>query len=277
MPWVAEQVGDAPRVTVAMAGSGKDIAYLARPGRTIRSFDPQELSRCVVEGVFRAPAALQRPLTHGELVGYASTEGGISNMPVEACRLADYIAIAGDDYDRVCLAQALIRSTFQGRLMVWARDATAESMYAVYTKTHARLEPWRARPGTFLHTKGSVFDHIAEIPDLGVLFIDTPKVIDNNKKTDIYSKGWNGVNSILAQERQVLPRWTEETFRRDMPKLWNADYARMVFFHVTGAVPSPREVLEAMLADGVPKPTTIGSWTHQARASRTDVAWVVDR
>jgi hypothetical protein len=277
LPWSAAQVGDADTVVMAMAGSGKDIAYLARPQRTIYSWDTQELSRCVVQGLFAAPAQLGEPLARGYLEGYAFREAPIAHIPGDAAGLADWIATAGSDYDRVCLSQALMRCTFMGRLKVWQRAATADDLWAHYLRAFAKLAPWRGLPGTFVHRKGSVFENVQLLHQLAedqLLYIDTPKVITSGKKGDIYSVGFGGMNSILAQERQELPPWTEATFRRDMPHLWTAPAKRMLLFHATGCQPEPPQVLEAMLKDGVPFPTTVKEWVHKGRA---DVCWVVDR
>ena len=277
VPWEVEQVGAADTVVMAMAGSGKDIAALAREGRTIYSWDPQELSRCVVQGVFGAPAGTVAPLERGALRGYATTEHPMTGMPESAALLADWVAEAGTDYDRVCLAQSLIRSSFMGRLAAWARDATEDTLWDAYLRNHAKFMSWRGLPGRFVHTKGSVFAdpaHLHQLVKGATLFVDTPKVVNTGKHGDIYSKGFLGLNSILAQERQTLPPWTEDTFRREMPILWTAPWDRMLLFHATGCRPEPVDVLAAMLADGVPFPTSVGSWTHKGR---TDVCWVCDR
>jgi len=273
MPWIDDQVGDTSKVVVAMAGSGKDIAHLARYGRTIVSFDTQEISRCVVDGMFRAaPAPKSPPLTLGTLEGYATSTEGLGDMPADAAGAADYIAVAGDDYDRVCLFYALVRCSLMGRGQVWGRDKTVVDLERLYRRAHERLQAWRSLPGTFEHHKGSVFDADPSVFDDAVLFVDTPKVVQGNR--DIYSSGYVRLNSIIAQAPVELPRWSEDTFWRDMPHLWNAPYDRMVLFHVTGARPEPRAVFDRMLEDGVPRPSTIGSWKHKGR---TDVAWVVDR
>jgi hypothetical protein len=284
VPWAVAQVGDTDRVVVAMAGSGKDIANLAREGRTIRSWDPQEISRCVVQGVFAAPKELPDPLSPAFVKGYATTyrtpKGAqlISGMPTDAARLMDYIAQVGSDYDRACLSWAITRATFQGRLKVWSQTATVDTLYSGYLRAHAKLAPWRGLPGTFVHTKGSVFEDLWLADDLrgAVLFIDTPKVINDKAskvKKDIYSTGFVGLNSILAQADQLLPTWTVDTFRRDMPLLWQGEWTRMLMFHATGCLPSVDETRELMTTAGVPDATPM-VWGH---GERQDVCWVVDR
>lgn len=277
LPWIETQVGDASYVVVSMAGSGKDIAWLAREGRTIVSWDPQPLSRYVVEGVFSAPAELPPPLEPGYQLGWATRNRPWKGMPMNAAMLVDHIAIEGSDYDRVCLARTLIRSTYMGRLSVWGRDVDESTVWDGYVAAHAALAPWRGLPGTFDHIQGSVFDD-QDLPETirdSVLLIDTPKVLTGRKAGgDIYSQGFVGLNSILAQEQLVLPPWTQATFERDMPRLWTAPYQRMVFFHATGCLPSPTQVAMAMVNDDVPAWTDYQEWDHKGR---TDVAWVVDR
>lgn len=278
LPWAAEQVGDAARVVVPMAGSGKDIAYLARTGRTISSWDTQYLSKVLVTGIFAAPAALPAPVARRTRFGYAYTHEPIRAMPSGAAALADEIATVGSDYDRACLAKALIRSTYMGRLGTWARAATADTLWDGYLRAHAAFAAWRGLPGTFIHTEGSVFAEpypfAEEVAKGAVVYVDTPKVLTRGAKGDIYSQGFEGLNSILAQKAQQLPAWTEATFRRDMPMLWTAPYSRLLLFHTTGAHPSVAEVASAMLADGVPEPTTYQTWEHRGRV---DVCWVVDK
>lgn len=277
LPWVDEQVGDAERVVVAMAGSGKDIAYLAREGRTITSWDPQPLSRYIVDGVFGAPAELPAPVDFEYVHGYATDYEPIRGMPRNAALLADHIASNGSDYDRACLAKALIRSTYMGRLGVWGRGLTDLDLYVAYGAAYSAMAAHRGLPGVFTHTEGSCFASADLWAALNgaTLLIDTPKVLTSRKKGgDIYSQGFNGLNSILAQRPIELPGWTEQTFRHDMPLLWTAPWKRMIFFHATGCLPSPLEVAELMVKDNVPLPLDYREWPHKGR---TDVAWVIER
>ena len=108
-----------------------------------------------------------------------------------------------------------------------------------------------------------------------MLFVDTPKVLQGGAKGDIYSQGWVGLNSILAQQEQPLPAWTEATFRRDMPVLWRAPYQRLLLFHTTGARPSVEQLTLLLAMDGVAAGTdNVYYWEHRGR---TDVCYVLDR
>jgi hypothetical protein len=114
-----------------------------------------------------------------------------------------------------------------------------------------------------------------EVLNGSTLLIDTPKVLSGRKAGgDIYSQGFEGLNSVLVQRDYRLPGWTQDTFERDMPRLWNGPWRRMIFFHVTGARPAPVQVADAMIGDAVPLPTLYREWEHKGR---TDVAWVMDK
>lgn len=271
LPWIDAQVGDAETVVVTMAGSGKDIAHLARKGRTIYSWDPQFLSHCVVNGVFAAKGDPKPPLGRGERQGYATKHGGIAHMPPEAALLVDHLA-HGSLYDKVCLAKALLRSTYLGRGKTWTRSATPDSLYEKYLKTHHQLKQWRGLPGTFKHTLGSVFDDSGFVLTDATLLVDTPKVLNAGKR-DIYSTGWVALNSILAQKEQQLPTWTVDTFWRQMPKLWCAPFRRLILFHASGCLPTVEALLVGLARDRVPPPTTTEVWKHR---DRLDMAWVFD-
>jgi hypothetical protein len=285
VPWELDQAQGYDRVLVAMAGSGKDIAALAqgRSGslfdpverRLIQSHDPQYVSHCAVHGVFSQLAGAPVPLERGEAVGYTSTAHPIRQMPPDAERLADHIAMAGTLYDRASLIGALVRCTYMGRLGTWAREATASDMWERYLRQHSKLAAWRGLEADFDHRHGSVFDapDLAQQAEGALLHIDTPKVLKPGKRGDIYSAGWEGLNSILKQDAQALPPWTRDTFVRDMPLLWELPWRRMLMFHATGCAPDVPEV-DAMLRGQLGEPTQVQRWAHR---TREDVCWVYDR
>jgi hypothetical protein len=257
-------IGD---VFMPFTGSGKDVSWLSQEGRTIYSFDTQYLSKLMVDGVFNEVIDEDEV----KMVGYKPHEGyAFNNPPFKrmepgVLREIDGLASTGDEYLRAALCRALIQGTIGGRLTHW--ELSLDKLQAKVRNSLVNNLTFTNLPGKRVHTFGNVFEN--EWPQADTMWIDPPKVVTS---TDVYSKGFLGLNSVLAQEQQVLPVWRWGDVLSRLRKLWEHPCKRIIQFYCSDVRPTDDAVKAELEKCG-----TIKERIRIRHGSRADYIYVVDK
>lgn len=240
--WVARQVGESKKILVPFAGSGKDIASMARPGTTIESYDTQFYSRAIVEGVFSATTADTNVDKLRYRKGYMYETRALKNIDERSAGFIDWVAEYGTLFDKACMVSAAIRSTLLGRGNQWY--ANVEQFWSRFARARTYNKDWLQLPGTFVHHEQSVFD---ELPtgSYDLMQVDPPKIVVGS---DVYSANFQALNKMFNGAVDPLPKWNWKDVMSRFRALADLDVQRVVFLYVSGVKP-PYEDVKAMLLE----------------------------
>jgi hypothetical protein len=260
-----------------MTGSGKDVAYLSQrfPEMTIHSYDTQYLSWLMVQGVFNGTgdSVIEGvELREVNYTGWATLNDPFKRMTPFSKSLIDYIATDGTDFDRAVLCKSIIQATIAGRLTHWERedDKFLESIgrNIVFMRQFVDL------PGKRKHIHESVFDCLeiegaAMTPDT-VMWVDPPKVVD---VSDVYSKLFWKLNSMLEQQTVELPRWKHGDVIPLHKKLWELPVKRIIQFYCSDVRPTDEQMVDALYKYGTPATERV----RLRHTSKADYIHVIDK
>lgn len=240
--WLAEQIGDAKKIVVPFAGSGKDIASMAGEGRTIESYDTQFYSRAIIEGVFAATEADSAVDKIRYRKGYMYETRALKNIDERSAGFIDWVAAHGTLFDKACLVSAAIRSTLLGRGNQWYSNI--ETFWRRFEKARVYNAQWINQPGEFVHHEASVFDEMPK-GKYDLMQVDPPKVVAGS---DVYSANFQALNKMLDGAVEPLPKWNwRDVQARFRELVTEVDVERIIFFYVSGVRPSYEEVKEQLL------------------------------
>ena len=234
--WVRQSVGDAKKICVPYAGSGRDISSMIGEGRTIESWDTQHYSRCIVEGVFGATELNTNVDKIRYRKGYMYETRAIKNIDERCAGFIDWVAAHGTLFDKACLGSAIIRSTLMGRMTQWY--ANIEKLYMRFEKAREYNQTWLAREGTFIHHEESFHDNIPSGP-FDMMQVDPPKIVVGS---DVYSVNFNSLNLALGGVLPELPRWKSPDVLPRFQDLLKVDVERIVFLYTSGVKPDVAQV-----------------------------------
>jgi hypothetical protein len=239
--WVASQVGDAKEILVPFAGSCRDIHSMAAPERNIDSFDTQAYSRFIVDGVFRASEANTNVDGIHYRKGWMYETRAIKNIDERCAGFIDWVADEGTDFDKACMASAIVRSTLMGRMTQWY--ANVEQLETRFYRARGYNSTFINLPGTFNHVEGSFYDNIPN-KHYDLVQVDPPKIVVGS---DVYSANFDALNKALHGKVTDLPKWnwreSVDLFEQIADK---ASWDRMVFLYVSGVRPSLDEVKDGL-------------------------------
>ncbi len=224
-------------VYIPFAGSGREIYRFSKQGKIVHSADTQYLSLCLVKGVLVGLGDTNIDFTSRQAKGWASTHSFL-NMSPELARFIDGYAIKYTDnlYAKAVLAQSIISATFRGYLSSFIVNDVDEFKH-IMMNSHLKLRKYHGSCPNVIHHFGSYEDLNIKKADL--VFIDPPKIIEDS---DIYSKHFGALNSILAQQTQELPLWTSQGYLDHFEKLFKIDCKKLLFVYTTGVEPGLEEV-----------------------------------
>lgn len=256
--WVGKQVGDAKKILVPFAGSGKDIASMAGEGRTIESYDTQFYSRAIVEGVFSADTPESNVDKIHYRKGYMYESRAIKNIDERSAGFIDWVAKYGTLFDKACVTSAAIRSTLLGRGNQWYSNV--ETFWRRFEKARVYNAQWVNQPGEFIHHEASVFDALPQ-GEYDLMQVDPPKVVAGS---DVYSANFQALNKMFDGAIDPLPKWNwrdASSYFREMVTDIKAE--RVVFLYVSGVKPSYEEVKDILRVEYVEEDEQ--SFPHRGR------------
>jgi hypothetical protein len=263
--WVASQVGDAKKICVPYAGSGRDISSMSGEGRTIESWDTQYYSRAIVEGVFAA----ERLETSVDKIryrkGYMFETRAIKNIDERSAGFIDWVAKNGTALDKASLGSAIIRSTLMGRMTQWY--ANVEKLYARFLRAREYNADWVNRPGTFIHHEASFHEEPAK-GSYDLMQVDPPKVVIGS---DVYSHNFSSLNNALGGSVE-LPKWKAPDVLPRFRDLLKVDTEQILFLYTSGVKPSVEQVRNLLEQFG-----TIETEEVFSHRGRSDYGFIVRR
>jgi hypothetical protein len=263
-----------------MTGSGKDVAYLSQrfPEMKIVSYDTQYLSDLMVNGIFNAKGESFIEGVDLRGIDFASWNPGwaqendpLKRMTPFSKDLIDYIARTGTEFDKAVLCKSIIQATIAGRLTHWEKDDI--KFLESIGRNIAFMRQFTDLPGKRYHYHESVFDALARdayMPEDTVIWIDPPKVVD---ASDVYSKLFWKLNSMLQQETVELPRWKHGDVIPLHKKLWELPVRRIIQFYCSDVRPTDEQVSEALYKYGTP----VVERVRIRHTSKADYIHVIDK
>jgi hypothetical protein len=235
--WVGERAGDTKDVLVPFAGSCRDIQSMAKDGRHIVSYDTQAYSRFIVDGVFAAASVASNVDKLHYRKGWVYETRPIKNIDERCAGFIDWVADEGTDFDKACLASAIVRCTLMGRMTQWY--ANAEQLWSRFEKARGYNTPFVGQPGSFTHHEASFYDDIPK-DHFDLVQVDPPKIVIGG---DVYSSNFDFLNKALHGKVADLPKWNWRESKGLFEQLAReVDWDRMIFLYVSGVKPSYDEV-----------------------------------
>lgn len=267
-----EVVGN--NIYMPFTGSGKDISWLSRAGRTIVSADTQYLSLLMVDGIFNATDLEGSVIQEGQALptdeGYATENVPFKRMTPLSLAIIDGVAMHGTLFDKAVLCKCIIQSTIGGRLTHW--DIADDKFVDKFHRAKLAMSEYINLPGTRLHYHASYIDLQAnwDGPEsIDTIWIDPPKVVDTQ---DVYSRMFVKLNSCLAQEQVELPKWKYPMMIPNLKKIWELPCKRIIQFYCSDVRPTDDEVRKALEQYGNVQPRV-----RMLHGSKADYIHILDK
>lgn len=257
-------------VFIPFAGQGREVYEFARQGKRVYSADTQFYSKCLIDGVLKGKGDTDinfncRP-TKGWLFNNSKSIGGTR---LDLAQFIDGYSIKYKNnlYAKAVLAQAITNSTFRGYLDGFIVH-TVEDFKPVLEDAHRRLQRYFGTCPNILHYYGSFED--LKVKNIDVVFIDPPKVVESG--TDVYSKVFEPLNSILLQETAKLPTWQSEGYLARFDKLFKIPCKKLLFVYTTNVSPGIDVIEERLKGVGV-----MENEKKYLSGNRKDCLYTIDR
>lgn len=240
--WANNQLKESNQLMIPFAGSHKPSLYFLQNGiNNIVSYDTQPLSALVASVLTHREEPISRVQSPGFHKGWCTQnmDKMWRNLDLDSALLIDYISISGNAFDKISLLKAISACTAFGRLSDWV--GTPPMLWDRFNKAKLYMSSFvgTLKASQLKHTKGSFFDSAIQAQQMPTyIYVDPPKVVS---RSDVYSKLFNRINSMLTQKDIELPKWDKTNVISTLQAVVSLPFTKMVLMHTSEAYPSIRE------------------------------------